>query len=411
MARPGIVWFAMAALLAISSSALASVTETDCNGPSNAPIVHVSTPGHPFSTVLTRDGCWMFVSVASPNPRQAGGIAVFERHGNDKVLLKRMVPIAGGTFGLVMAHDGGLLLAASQDYVVFLDVQRMIAGEAEPILGFLSDGEGAGSLYVNVTPDDRFLFVSDEFQNTISVINLERARANGYDRSAIVGKIPVGDAPIALTFSADGKLLYTTSQNGLKSWNWLARCDPEEEDPVIGSIPRPEGAIIVIDVDRATTHPAESVIARVPAGCNPVRLVALPDGRTLGVTVRKDNVVALFDADKLLVDPSHALTARVPVGTAPVGIAVVRAGDYLVTTNSNRFSRDAGFQTLTVIDPKHAAEGQTAIAATIPAGEFPREFGQSADGRTLFLANARSDTIEIIDIERLTSNPGSPKPR
>jgi DNA-binding beta-propeller fold protein YncE len=51
--------------------------------------------------------------------------------------------------------------------------------------------------YLNVTADGKFLFVSNEAAQTISVVDLE------YDRESI-GTIPVGVGPIALTFSKDG---------------------------------------------------------------------------------------------------------------------------------------------------------------------------------------------------------------
>jgi 6-phosphogluconolactonase (cycloisomerase 2 family) len=37
----------------------------------------------------------------------------------------------------------------------------------------------------------------------------------------------------------------------------------------------------------------------------------------------------------------------------------------------------------------------------VPAGAFPREFGVSPDGRTLFVANYNSNELEVIDLARL----------
>src|SRR5258708_32933808 len=154
----------------------------------------------------------------------------------------------------------------------------MAAGSGDPILGYISDGDFSGSVYVNVTADDKFLFVSDENTETISVINLEKARAEGFRDSAQVGKISVGAAPIALTFSLDERWLYTTSQAAPKSFNWPIACKPEGQDPSTAKLQYPEGAIIVVDVARARTDPANSVVARVPAGCSPVRLARNPSG-------------------------------------------------------------------------------------------------------------------------------------
>src|SRR5262249_51240549 len=161
---------------------------------------YVQVPGHPFSTVTTRDGRRLFVSLTTANPRSVNGVAMLRREAG-KTMLEKVFLVEGEPSGMVITHDDKLIVVAVGDYVVCLDVGRMIAKSDDPILGFISDGDFPESVYVNVTPDDRFLFVSDENAGAITVINLEKARAGGFPQSAIVGKIPVGIAPIALTFS------------------------------------------------------------------------------------------------------------------------------------------------------------------------------------------------------------------
>jgi hypothetical protein len=148
------------------------------------------------------------------------------------------------------------LIVADDNYVVFMDVMRMISGRGDPILGYISDGDYPGSTYVNVTADDRFLFVSDEYAESITVINLQKARAEDFSDSAKIGKIPVGIAPIALTFSPDQRWLYTTSQIATKSFGWPIECKPEGVDPTTTKPENPQGAIIVVDVARAESDPA-----------------------------------------------------------------------------------------------------------------------------------------------------------
>jgi DNA-binding beta-propeller fold protein YncE len=275
----------------------------------------------------------------------------------------------------------------------------MIAGRGEPVIGYLSTGDFPGIVYVNTTADDKFLFVSDEAAQTITVINLARARAEGFKESAIVGKIPVGRAPIALTFSPDGRWLYTTSQIAPASYNWPVECKPEGADPATAQPRFPKGAIIVVDVARAQTDPANSIVARVPAGCSPVRLAIAPTGDRVYVTARNSNALLAFDTAKMRDDAAHALVGTVPVGNSPVGVAVINGGRQVVVTNSNRFSSDrTARQALTVIDAANVAAGAAAIMGNIPAGAFPREFGQTPDGRTLFVANYNSNELQVIDL-------------
>jgi DNA-binding beta-propeller fold protein YncE len=390
-------------ILVFSSSALGQAAQqsSQCNAPAAAPLSYVPLPGHPFSTISSRDGCWLFVSVTSSNPRSATGVALLSR-GKGQITLKKVFPVEAGPTGMVLTHDGNLLIVADGEYVVFMDVMRMTTGKGDPILGYLSDGNFSGSVYVNVTADDKFLFVSDENTRTITVINLEKARTQGFNERALVGKIPVGDAPIALTFSPDQKWLYTTSQAAPKSLGWPITCKPEGEDPATAKPEYPSGAIIVVDVERAKSDPAKSIVSSVPAGCNPVRLAISPAGDRVYVTARNSNALLAFDTNALRNDAAHALIGTVPVGTSPVGVAVVNEGKLVVVSNSNRFSNDrTARQTLSVIDAAKVGDGKSAIVGSIAAGVFPREFGQSPDGRTLFVSNYVSSELEVIDLNRL----------
>jgi DNA-binding beta-propeller fold protein YncE len=302
---------------------------------------------------------------------------------------------------MVLTHDGKLLIVAASNAVVFLDVQQTISGAANPVLGSFSDGSGAGSVYANVTADDKLLFVSDETRRSITVIDLGRARSNGYKAGAIVGKIPVGNAPIALTFSPDGKWLYTTSGGGLRDWKWPKACKPEGRDPAASKITEREGAVIVVDVARAKTDPAHSVVARVPAGCSPVRMAISPGGERIYVTARNSNAVLAFDTGKLASDPEHARVGMAPVGSAPVPIAVIDNGGKVVAGNSNRFAGPTEPSSLTVLDTAKMQGGAAATLGTIPAGAFPREMAISSDGRTLFLTNFSSQSLQAIDLDHL----------
>lgn len=379
-----------------------------CNAAAEDPISYVSLPGHPFSTIATPDGCWLFVSVTSSNPRSANGVAVLSR-ADGHITLKKVVPVEAGPTGMVMTHDGQLLIVADDDNVVFLDVSRMITGRGDPMLGYFSDGDFSGSVYANVTADDQTLFVSDENTETITVINLEKARAEGFKDTAKIGKIATGAAPIALTFSPDGRWLYTTSQSAPKSYNWPIACKPEGQDPSTAKPEYPEGAIIVVDVARAKIDPANSVVAKVPAGCSPVRLARTPTGDRVFVTARNSNALLAFDTTRLRTDSEHARIGTVPVGTSPVGVAVANEGKLVFVTNSNRFSsKRTARQTLTVIDALNVGAGPAAILGSVPAGAFPREFGQSPDGQTLFVANYNSNELEVIDLKRLPLDSAKP---
>jgi DNA-binding beta-propeller fold protein YncE len=397
-----------AVLVLVTQTVLAQRRDSrglQCNVAAKDPLTYVALPGHPFSTIASKDGCWLFVSISSANPRSANGVAMLSRRGG-QINLEKVFAVEAGPTGMVMTRDGKILIVADDEYVVFMDVARMTSERGDPILGYVSDGNFSGSVYVNVTMDDKYLFVSDENTESISIINLEKARAGGFNESAKIGKIPVGEAPIALTFSPDERWLYTTSEIAPKSFNWPIKCRPEGQDPATAKLQYPEGAIIVIDVARAKTDPANSVISKVPAGCSPVRLAMSPNGQLVFVTARNSNALLAFDTQALLNDVEHARVGTVPVGAAPVGVAVANEGKLVFVSNSNRFSSNrTARQTITVIDAAKTGSGAAAILGSLAAGAFPRQFGESLDGQTLFVANYNSDELEVIDLKRLSLQP------
>jgi DNA-binding beta-propeller fold protein YncE len=316
--------------------------------------------------------------------------------------LERVLPIAGGATGMALTHDGKLLIVTAGLRVAFVDAPALIAGRADAVLGYLDQPNVVGRVYANVTPDDAYAFIADERSLTISVIDLAKARATNFSASSVVGRIPTGTAPIALTLSSDASLMFATSQRAPDVLRWPIACKREGGGPADTALVFPHGAIHVIDVARAKTDPASAVVHSVPAGCSPVRLVLSPDGQRAYVSARNSNALLTFDTRKLRSDPSNALIGRVPVGTAPVGIAVIDGGRKLVVTNSNRFAGDsADRQMLNVIDATRVRDGASALIGSIPAGAFPREMRVTPDGRALILTNFGSSSVQMIDLTRL----------
>ncbi len=404
--QPTRLGLVLPALMLICFSPARSLA-ADCNAAAPEPVTYVNLPGNPFQAISTPDGCWLFASLANASSNHPdAGLAVLHR-ADGKISLKRTLAAKEllakvAVLGMVLTHDGKLLIATTDTGIAFLNVDALISGKGSALLGEFSDGPNAASIYVNVTADDHFAFVSDESQNTITVVDLAKARTNGYSIASIVGRIPTGIAPIALTFSPDGKLLYSTSEIAMDNWGWPSTCPLEEPQPSKPDLRQPEGAILVIDVAKAATTPESSIVAKVPAGCVPVRLVLSPDGERAYVSLRDENALAVFETGKLASDPAHARIARVPVGTSPVGVAVVNSGKSILVTNSNRFAGgDSDHQSVNIIADQLTANPDGAVVGQIPAGAFPRELHVTQDGRTLLLTNFNSGTLELIDLTRL----------
>lgn len=373
---------------------------------------YINVPGHPFAAISSSDGHWLFVSINNSTNsaiHETSGIAVLHRNGNSRASLQRFIPlepaIAGesAAAGMFVTHDGKLLVATHGEVLTFLDVERATNGHPDPVLGTLKTQEQAWNVYVNGTHDDKYLFVSNEGAlSNLIVIDLKRARSNGFGPDSIVGSVPTGIAPVGSVFSPDEKLLYSTSAYAADGWGWPAKCKSEWANAAPGKTETPEGAIVIIDVETAKRDPANSVLGRVPAGCTPVRLDITRDGGSIWTTVRNADAVAAYDAAKLLGDPEHARIAWIPVGHAPLGIVITRDGKYVLNTNSGRFRGDADSpQTVTVIDRGAAISGSNAVIGAIKAGVFPRQLSLSPEGETIFVTNYLSNTVELLDAKHL----------
>ena len=379
-----------------------------CNAPAKDAIVQLDVHGAPFEPVITADGCWLFVSLTNGNGSRSGSIAVVKRDMG-QLSIVRTVPIKGNPTGAVLTHDGRILVVADGAFVAFLDAARLVSGDGDPVLGYVGRGPEVGFIYVNASADDKYVFAAAERAQAIMVVSVDQVRAGRFGDDALVSKLDVGIAPIAVTLSPDGRFLFTTSEIASLDWGWPAVCRPEGAANVSsarGNRPPPkfhgQGAIVVFDVALAVKDPAHAQLSRVAAGCATVRLVLSADGGIAYASARGDNALLAFDAHRLVGDTAHALLGKADVGTAPVGVAVVDGGSRVVVTNSNRFAGNAAdHQPLAVVDAaKLRAGGEKSVLGEMPAGGFPRELRVTADGRTLFVTNFSSGTLEMIDLAR-----------
>ena len=353
-------------------------------GLTSVPTALESVPGSPFGVVVTADGRWSFVALPS-----MASIGVFRIGRSALPALVRQVYLylTGQPLGEVLTHDGRYLLAADdEDGALVISVGRAEAGQADAQVGILGTGTaGSGAIEVAVSPDGRFAFVSLENSASIAVYNLQRALTKGFGAADLVGVIPVGTAPVGLAVSPDGKWLYATSE--------LARAAPASAQS--------QGTLTVINLRRAETDPAASLVATVAAGCSPVRVITSASGSVVWVTARGSDRVLGFSAARLRTDPRHSMIASVEVGEAPVGLALVDGGRRIVVADSNRFSASGASSSLAAVDVAAALAGRPALLGYLPAGAFPREMALEPDGRTLLVDNFSSGQLEAVDVADL----------
>jgi DNA-binding beta-propeller fold protein YncE len=243
--------------------------------------------------------------------------------------------------------------------------------------------------------------VTLEDSQRAAVFNLGAALSRGFGPADYVGSIPLGLAPVGITVSPGGRWLYATSETATRGTG-AAR-------PIAGPA-GPGGALsagtlTVIDLRRAETDPAASVVATVDAGCQPVRVTTAADGTQVWVTARASDDLLCFAAARLVSDPKRALVAAVRVGEAPVGLAAVRESSLVLVADSNRFGASGATSDLDVVNVAAALAGRPAVVGHIRAGLFPRDMTLAPDG-TLLVSNFDSGQVEAVDVATVPGTPG-----
>ena len=374
----------------------------------------LSTGGSPFGVAVTPDGRYGFAAVLGGG---TGGSVIdvlrMATTASGRPVLVRSIPVAGQPLGETITPDGQYLLAADGSGAVVISVARAESGAASAVLGTLAAPGGAAqgalsasAIEVATSRDGRYAFVTLEYDQRAAVFDLAGAVSRGFGSADYVGSIPLGQAAVGLAVSPDGRWLYATSEVAAPAQHPVGiRAPAVQSGPTLsagqdaraGIEPgEPPGTLTLIDLQRAETDPARSVVATVDAGCQPVRVVAAANGTQVWVTARASDDVLCFAAARLVTDPSHALVAVVRVGEAPVGLTAVRDGTLIVVADSNRFSASGAHAELTVINVADALEGRPAIVGDIPAGLFPRDMAAAPNG-TVLVSNFSSGQLETVD--------------
>jgi len=384
----------------------------------------LSTGGSPFGVAATPDGRYGFAAVlGGGNGGSVIDVFRMAKTASGRPALVRSIPVAGQPLGETITPDGKYLLAADGNGAVVISVARAESGAASAVLGTLAAPSGTGpgalsasAIEVATSRDGRYAFVTLEYDQRAAVFNLADAVSRGFGSTDYFGSIPLGQAAVGLAVSPDGRWLYATSEVAAPAQHPVGIRAPAGHPVGIrapagrsgstlsagqaaraGIVPgEPPGTLTLIDLQRAETDPAHSVVATVDAGCQPVRVVTAANGTQVWVTARASDDVLCFAAALLVTDPSHALVAVVRVGEAPVGLTAVRDGTLIVVADSDRFSAPGAHADLTVVNVADALDGRPAIVGDIPAGLFPRDMTAAPNG-TVLVSNFSSGQLETVD--------------
>jgi len=333
----------------------------------------VSLGGNPFGVATTPSGHHDFVTLGN-------SLAVLKNTSAPLPTLLHKISVPGANKGDIVASDDKLLLLASGSGAQVLNSKDAEHGEAV-LMGTLSSPGGRGAVEVQLSPDGRFAFVTLQSSGGVAVFNLQAALADGFAGSSFVGLVPTGSEPVGMAVSPDGRWLYVTSIEKVAT-------------------PNPsEGELSVVNLRKAEVKPARSVVAKVTAGCEPVRVIVSGNGNDVWVTARASNALLGFSAAKLRTDARHSLIARVGVGAEPIGLTFAANGNRIVVANSDLTQLAGAHPSLSVVSTPAALAGKPAVLGQLSTGLVPRQF--ATEGNTLLVTDDGSGQLQAINLADL----------
>jgi DNA-binding beta-propeller fold protein YncE len=336
-----------------------------------------SLPSSPYAVAATSTHA--FVSYPSGYHQDTGLISVLDLHGSTATLA-RTVQVPGEPFGIALStNDRYLLVANYLGGLEILSTAALESGSGQVVVAQLASA-GQGSDEVALTPDDGYAFVPEEESSAIAVYDLGGLLTGIRGaQPRQVGSIPVGESPSDAVLAPDGRTLYVISQGSGTA----------------------AGMLYAISVRVGEQDPAHAILQQVDAGCDPVRVAIAPSGVSAWVTDRGGDSVLAFTLAPGPGRPVSSMLAAVRVGSEPVGAAFVDSGAVLAVTDSARSDEPGQDQTIAIISTADALARQPALTGFLPAGAFPRQFGQAPGGPLLF-TDFNSDDVRLISTSDLS---------
>jgi sugar lactone lactonase YvrE len=253
------------------------------------------------------------------------------------------------------------------------------------------------------SPDGRYLVVTD----------------NGYVKPALVvvdlknflvkSRRPVENAWLGLAWSADAARLYSSGaaantveeflfeQGRLTAAGVLTIAEPhKKKETFVGGVAvSPDGArLYAVNVLGQTLSAVDlarrEVVRTVVLSAEPYTCLIAPDGKTVFVSLWGGARVLVFDARTL------ETLGEIPVGEHPNAMALSPDGRRLFVACANTNA----VWVVEVASRKGTEQISVSLFPGAPPGSTPNGLGLSPDGKTLLVANADNNSIAAADVSR-----------
>ncbi len=266
-----------------------------------------------------------------------------------------------------------------------------------------------GDLPLNlvISPDGKLAAITNNGQSdqSIQLFNIGAQR--------VVDSVAVGKAWLGLAFSGDGKVLYASGGND----NLILRYDVRKNklflrDSIILGKPWPVkisvGGLALDDRSNrlyAVTREdnslyvvdtqSKSVLSKHPLGGEGFTCLLSPDQSTLYATCWGCDKVLIFNTRE------QKMTGFIPAGDNPNDLCITRDGRWLFIANANDNNVLVADTRLgKVVESLH-----TALYPKAPVGSTTNSVALSEDEKMLFIANADNNCLAVFDV----SSPGTCK--
>ena len=239
----------------------------------------VATGSTPSAMVLAPSGSALFVANSGTNDISAYSVK------SDGTLTAGSTTPTGGMTPLSISMDsaGHFLFVANQGLqidpasgtisVFAVQDAALTAVPGSPFrVAELGASSGTGPAGVAVTPDGKFLYVSNQFDGTVTPFSVN---ASGVLTRGLV--VPVGTAPSGLAITPNGGFLYVANSSTVSGFAICNQIVTSCNDPTA-----PDGVLTAL-----TGSPFSS-------GLGPVSIVAAPSGTFLFVVDRLSNQVSQY---------------------------------------------------------------------------------------------------------------------
>lgn len=341
--------------------------------------------------------------------RDANELTIIDMN-KDEVVGKQEVALNSQAHMTAFSPDGQkLAIAATGSNMV--SVLNLKTNEVKDIK------VGAGPEHMDISKDNRWLYVGNIKGGTVSAIDLDQsrevARLEGFlepHGATILAKgnkiyIPNRGAQLVSVVESTGQI--STKNISVGSLAGLASFERDQAGASMHrerTIPVNGVANVTLTLDEKYAYVAtgdansvtvietqtDQIIKTIPVGMDPWRAYASPDGKYMVVANNGDQTISVIDAK------SHTLVASLPGGSDMTGINFAKGGQkgYVVSRGENKvFVYDfLAMKKTSQLDMGEGARLET--ASTTPTGT--KIYVASSANSSLYVINTDSDKVSRI---------------